>query len=50
LKKRYISTLAPTIFSQIKQEVVMSALREKRIKLHEKRLKQKSDEVSKRVI
>jgi hypothetical protein len=46
----FLRTLYPKIYSQIKQEAVMNVLREQQIKLHEKRLKQKAYEVSKRVI
>jgi hypothetical protein len=48
LKTKFLTTLTPTIFSQIKQDAVMNALREQRM-LHEKKLKEKADEVSKRV-
>jgi hypothetical protein len=50
LKNRFLRTIIPTIYSQIKQEVVMNVLKEQRIKLHEKRLLQKAHEVSKILI
>jgi hypothetical protein len=47
----FLRTLSPTIFSQINKEAVMNFLREQRIKLYDKRIKQiTADELSKRVI
>jgi hypothetical protein len=40
----------PSIFSEIKKEAVKNALIEQRTKLHDKRLKQKADGISKKVI
>jgi hypothetical protein len=50
LKNKFLRTLTPSIYSQIKQEAFMKALIEQRIKQYEKRMKQKADELSKRVI